>query len=97
MCILSRLALKQSGLFVMMIVPLHNVYCSVFTYSCLQIEQDFSLMFGDATSAKFLEKWPSVYKQKVLEQSHGLTQTADLQDLVQNAESTTEVENGMLE
>ncbi|KAJ8364593.1 hypothetical protein SKAU_G00134240 [Synaphobranchus kaupii] len=58
------------------------------------IEQDFSLLFGDATSAKFLEKWPTFYKQKVLEQSRGLTQTGDLQDLVQNAGSTTEVENG---
>ncbi|KAF1372709.1 hypothetical protein PFLUV_G00249140 [Perca fluviatilis] len=26
------------------------------------IEQDFNLMFGDATSAEFLEKWPTVYK-----------------------------------
>lgn len=64
--------------------------------SCLQIEQDFSLMFGDAISARFLEKWPTVYKSKVLQQSQGLTQTAKLQNLVQNAEST-EVENGMLE
>lgn len=64
--------------------------------SSLQIEQDFSLMFGDAVSAKFLEKWPTVYKSKVLQQSRGLTQTAELQDLVQNAESTEEVANGML-
>ncbi|XP_033989913.1 uncharacterized protein LOC117485465 [Trematomus bernacchii] len=58
------------------------------------IEQDFNLMFGDVTSAKFLERWPTVYKKKVLDQSRGLTQTGDLQDLVQNAGSTTEVENG---
>lgn len=54
-------------------------------------------MFGDAASAKFLEKWPTVNKQKVLEQNRGLTQTGELQDLVQNAESTTEMETGMLE
>ncbi|CAB1438806.1 unnamed protein product, partial [Pleuronectes platessa] len=58
------------------------------------IEQDFTLMFDDAISAKFLEKWPTIYKQKVLEQSRGLTQSDDLQYLVQNAESTTEVESG---
>ncbi|XP_038823645.1 uncharacterized protein LOC120023664 [Salvelinus namaycush] len=58
------------------------------------IEQDFRLMFGDATSAKFLEKWPTLYKQKVIDQSRGLTQTGNLQDLVQNAESTREVKNG---
>ncbi|XP_030014336.1 uncharacterized protein LOC115435867 [Sphaeramia orbicularis] len=61
------------------------------------IEQDFSLMFGDAISASFLEKWPTVYKRKVLQQSRGLTQAAELQDLVQNAESTEEVENESLE
>ena len=54
-------------------------------------------MFGDATSAKLLEKWPTLYKQKVIDQNRGLTQTGNLQDLVQNAESATEVENGMLE
>lgn len=53
-------------------------------------------MFGDAISARFLEKWPTVYQRKILQQSRGLTQTAEFQDLVQNAEST-EVENGMLE
>ncbi|XP_005464402.1 uncharacterized protein LOC100708577 [Oreochromis niloticus] len=58
------------------------------------IEQDFTLMFDEATSAKFLEKWPTVYKQKVLEQSRGLTQSDDLQYLAQNAECTIEVENG---
>lgn len=62
--------------------------------SLLQIEQDFTLMFDEATSAKFLEKWPTVYKQKVLEQSRGLTQSDDLQYLVQNAKCTIEVENG---
>ena len=53
-------------------------------------------MFGDDISAKFLEKWPTFYKQKVIEQSRGLTQRADLQDLLQNAESTEELENGTL-
>ncbi|KAE8278158.1 hypothetical protein D5F01_LYC23767 [Larimichthys crocea] len=54
------------------------------------VEQDFSLMFGDDISPKFLEKWPTHYRQKVLEQSRGLTQTSDLEDLLHNAESTTE-------
>ena len=59
--------------------------------------QDFSLMFGDDISAKFLEKWPTHYRQKVLEQTRGLTQTSDLEDLLHNAESTTEeLEDGTL-
>ncbi|XP_037312876.2 uncharacterized protein LOC119200255 isoform X2 [Pungitius pungitius] len=57
------------------------------------IDQDFGLMFGDAAT-KFLERWPTVYKQKVLEQSQGLTQTADLQELLQNAQCTSDLENG---
>ncbi|XP_014866019.1 PREDICTED: uncharacterized protein LOC106932058 [Poecilia mexicana] len=55
---------------------------------------DIGGLFGEAIAAKFLEKWPTVYKQKVLEQSRGLTQSDDLQNLLHNAEGTTEVENG---
>lgn len=70
---------------------LHQLHCYPLSW---QIQQDFGLLFGDATSAKLLEKWPTVYKQKVIEQSSGLTQTGELQDLVQNAKSTAEVEDG---
>ena len=44
------------------------------------------------TSAKFLAKWTTFYSQKVLKESHGLTQTGELEDLLLNAEATTEVE-----
>ncbi|XP_051503155.1 uncharacterized protein LOC127411535 [Myxocyprinus asiaticus] len=57
------------------------------------IDQDFGLLFGDATSAKLLEKWSTNIKPQVIAQSHGLTQTSELQDLIQNAEAT-EVEEG---
>lgn len=59
-----------------------------------QIDQDFGLLFGDATSAKLLEKWSTSIKPKVIAQSRGLTQTCELQDLIQNAEATVEVEEG---
>lgn len=39
----------------------------------------------------------TVYKSKVLQQSRGLMQTAELRHLVQNAKSAEEVEKGMLE
>ncbi|XP_050960675.1 uncharacterized protein LOC127161944 [Labeo rohita] len=58
------------------------------------IDQDFGLLFGDATSAKLLEKWSTSIKPKVIAQSRGLTQTCELQDLIQNAEATVEVEEG---
>lgn len=57
------------------------------------IDQDFGLLFGDATSAKLLEKWSTNIKPKVIAQTRGLTQTSELQDLIQNAEAT-EVEEG---
>ncbi|XP_059189007.1 uncharacterized protein LOC131971514 [Centropristis striata] len=57
------------------------------------IEQDFALLFGDSTSAKLMEKWSTNIKPKVISQSRGLTQTGELQDLIQNAVAT-EVEEG---
>ncbi|GAA6084678.1 uncharacterized protein LOC124395493 [Tachysurus ichikawai] len=41
------------------------------------IDQDFRLLFGDATSAKFLEKWSTSIKPKVIAQSCGLIQTCE--------------------
>ncbi|KAL7827661.1 hypothetical protein SRHO_G00333790 [Serrasalmus rhombeus] len=58
------------------------------------IEQDFRLMFGEVTSNKFLERWPTTFKRKVMEESHGLVPTTELLDLMRNAESAVEVENG---
>lgn len=57
------------------------------------IDQDFTLLFGDATSAKLLEKWSTNIKPNVIAQSRGLTQSSELQDLIQNAQAT-EVEEG---
>ncbi|XP_021424034.2 uncharacterized protein LOC110493846 [Oncorhynchus mykiss] len=57
------------------------------------IEQDFRLLFGEATANKFLEKWPTTFKGKVMD-SHGLTPTTELLELMRNAESAVENENG---
>lgn len=73
-----------------------SFYCGTYfnyLWHFVQIDQDFGLLFGDATSAKLLEKWSTNIKPKVIAQSHGLTQTSELQDLIQNAEAT-EVEEG---
>nr|XP_055027898.1 uncharacterized protein LOC129417327 [Misgurnus anguillicaudatus] len=58
------------------------------------IEQDFRFLFGEATANKFLEKWPTTFKAKVIKESHGLVPTTELLDLMRNAESAAEVENG---
>lgn len=51
-----------------------------------QIEQDFVLMFGEDTSAKLLERWPTLFKVRTLEQSKSLPPSAELQELIQAAE-----------
>lgn len=61
----------------------------------MQIEQDFRFLFGEATANKFLEKWPTTFKAKVIKECRGLVPTTELLDLMRNAESAAEVENGM--
>ncbi|XP_030279373.1 uncharacterized protein LOC115585259 isoform X2 [Sparus aurata] len=58
------------------------------------IEQDFRLQFGEVTANKFLERWPTNFKAKVVKESHGLVPTTELLELMCNAESAAEVENG---
>lgn len=58
------------------------------------IEQDFRLLFGELTANKFLEKWPTSLKAKVITESQGLVPSTELLDLMRNAESTVVVENG---
>ncbi|GAA6069269.1 uncharacterized protein LOC113118512 [Tachysurus ichikawai] len=58
------------------------------------IEQDFRFLFGEATANKFLEKWPPTFKAKVIKESHELVPSTELFDLMRNAESAAEVENG---
>ncbi|KAL2079825.1 hypothetical protein ACEWY4_025569 [Coilia grayii] len=45
------------------------------------------------TANKFLERWPT-NKTKVIKESHGLVPSTDFFDLMRNAETSTEVENG---
>ncbi|XP_076135851.1 uncharacterized protein LOC143118682 isoform X2 [Alosa pseudoharengus] len=52
------------------------------------IEQDFVELFGAATSNKFKERWPTAFKDKIIAQSKGLHRTAELQELIDVAESS---------
>ncbi|XP_057706986.1 uncharacterized protein LOC130924435 [Corythoichthys intestinalis] len=58
------------------------------------IEQDFRLLFGEATANKFLEKWATNLKTKIVKESHGLVPNTELLELMSNAESAAEVEIG---
>ena len=52
-----------------------------------QIEQDFVSLFGEETSAKLLERWPTLFKERTIQQSKCLSSSAELQELIQAAES----------
>ncbi len=57
-------------------------------HKCLfiQIEQDFVLIFGEKTSSKLLERWPTTFMHKVIQQSKSLNSSQALQDLIDCAE-----------
>ncbi|XP_029011790.1 uncharacterized protein LOC114858567 [Betta splendens] len=54
------------------------------------IAQDFHLQFGHDVAARLLERWPTTFKQKVIQQSKTLPSSADLEVLIQCAEATSE-------
>ncbi|KAI3353436.1 hypothetical protein L3Q82_019964, partial [Scortum barcoo] len=58
-----------------------------FEFCCKMIEQDFILLFGEEIAAKFLERWPATFKQKVIQQSKALPTSSDLEELIHCAEA----------
>ncbi|KAK5610172.1 hypothetical protein CRENBAI_010245 [Crenichthys baileyi] len=50
------------------------------------IHQDFILEFGEDVASKFLERWPIVFNQKVIQQSKSLPTSSDLEELIYCAE-----------
>ncbi|XP_078798016.1 uncharacterized protein LOC105357803 isoform X1 [Oryzias latipes] len=62
------------------------------------VEQDFALMFGEEISGKFLEKWTTAFKQKVIQQCRKLQTTSELEDLLlaaDNPDSGAEVDDSI--
>ncbi|XP_070819470.1 uncharacterized protein [Chaetodon trifascialis] len=46
------------------------------------VEQDFVLMFGEDILGKFLEKWTTTFKKKIIQQCRKLPSTSELEDLL---------------
>ncbi|XP_051242383.1 uncharacterized protein LOC127355484 [Dicentrarchus labrax] len=59
---------------------------------CKKIEQDFILQFGEDVAAKFLERWPTTFKKRVIQQSKALPSSGDLEDLIYCAKVTSNEE-----
>ncbi|XP_013885434.1 uncharacterized protein LOC106533611 [Austrofundulus limnaeus] len=57
------------------------------------IDQDFILEFGEDTASKFLERWPTVFKQKVIQLSKTLPTSAELEELIYWAEGASDEED----
>ncbi|KAL6463627.1 hypothetical protein MHYP_G00280180 [Metynnis hypsauchen] len=55
------------------------------------VEQDFVLMFGEDVSGKFLEKWTTTFKRKIIQQCRKLPSTSELEDLLQAADTPEDV------
>ncbi|XP_028292894.1 uncharacterized protein LOC114455712 [Gouania willdenowi] len=51
------------------------------------VEQDFVLMFGEDVSGKFLEKWTTTFKKKIIQQCRKLPSTSELEDLLLAADT----------
>ncbi|XP_019209028.1 uncharacterized protein LOC102083163 isoform X4 [Oreochromis niloticus] len=51
------------------------------------IEQDFVLMFGEDVSGRLLERWPTTFKRKIIQQGRKLPSTTDLEELLLAADS----------
>ncbi|XP_061911092.1 uncharacterized protein LOC133655167 isoform X2 [Entelurus aequoreus] len=50
------------------------------------VEQDFVLMFGEDVSGKFVEKWPTTLKKKIIQQCRKLPSITELEELLMAAD-----------
>ncbi|XP_038586466.1 uncharacterized protein LOC119911613 isoform X2 [Micropterus salmoides] len=57
--------------------------------SAKQVEQDFTLLFGDETSSRLLQKWDVFFKPNIIQEAKQLTSTPELRRLIQSAESSS--------
>ncbi|KAK1890988.1 Co-chaperone protein HscB like [Dissostichus eleginoides] len=58
------------------------------------IDQDFSMMFGDEVSRKFLAKWPSYFKNKVIAECQSLPSNLHVEELLAAFDPETENDFG---
>lgn len=48
----------------------------------LKVEQDFTLLFGDETSSRLLQKWDVFFKPNIIQEAKQLTSTPELRRLI---------------
>lgn len=56
----------------------------------LQIDQDFTMLFGGDVSGKFLAKWPTFFKPRVIADCKNLPQSAHIDELLLSAQQKSD-------
>lgn len=66
-----------------------KIFSSSLIMLFLKVEQDFTLLFGDETSSRLLQKWDVFFKPNIIQEAKQLTSTPELRRLIQSAESSS--------
>nr|XP_024654807.1 uncharacterized protein LOC101480956 [Maylandia zebra] len=54
------------------------------------IDQDFTMLFGEEVSGKFLAKWPTFFKPRIIKDCKNLSQSTELDDLLVSAQGDSD-------
>lgn len=55
-----------------------------------KIDQDFTMLFGEEVSGKFLAKWPTFFKPRVIADCKNLPQSARVDELLLSAQQESD-------
>jgi len=68
-----------------------SLMCFVF-FQCFvfKIDQDFTMLFGEEVSGKFLAKWPTFFKPRVIADCKNLPRSAHVDELLFSAQQESD-------
>ena len=64
------------------------------SYFVFKIDQDFNMLFGDEVTGKFLAKWPTFFKPKVIAECKNLPRSVHVDDLLLSAQQESDDDDG---
>lgn len=56
----------------------------------IKLDQDFTMLFGESVSGKFIAKWPTCYKPRIITLCNGLRPASHLDDLLSAQEASND-------
>lgn len=60
------------------------------SYFVFKIDQDFNMLFGDEVTGKFLAKWPTFFKPRIIAECKNLPQSVHVDDLLLSAQQESD-------